>query len=191
MTGSVAASDVATEIVLAELAYLVHAAGGDPATLNAPATLRSYFERPEVIAVGKELQALRRADDADSGATARYFDAVGTVLARSESALVVRTAGRRGLATMYFLTDGAFVSVTVDDGTSVLTLGEGRPVISPGEPGQDGSATVVGRFGTDGARSYLAVQANRAARSDDGETWTDVASDRAAAVRLWDAFVTG
>ena len=191
MTGSVSAPDVASEIVLAELAYLVDAAGGDPARLNAPAGMRSYFERPEVIAVGKELQALRRAAD-DSGATAQYFDAVGAVLARSESALVVRTAGRRGVATLYFVTEGAFVSVTVDDGTSVLRLGEGRPVIALGEPTGDGPATVAGRFGADGARGYLAVQANRAARSDDGgDTWTEVASDRATAIRLWDEFVTG
>jgi hypothetical protein len=172
------APTVATEIALAELAYLVSAAGGDPEMLNAPTGMTTYFERDEVISLGHAIQAARLASEDGTDDVTRYFAAIGAVIAASTTTFVVRTGPAPGTISIYFVTDGPCVVVDVADGTSRLKL---LPVFPSDQLFTDADIgrfeTVVGRFRPDGNRVYAATWREHAAFSDDARIWRATAAD--------------
>lgn len=173
------------EIALAELAYLVAEAGGDPSTLNAPAGFDAYFEKNEVLALGREIQQVRResADDAaDQTLMDRYFATVGTLVANSTVSLVVHTTARPGQSSIYFPLPEGGAEVLISDGQSKVALRSGpltvTALLERHPVAEESDALVVGRFSVTGNSGYLAVSRGIAAYSDDGNSWHAPEPDR-------------
>ena len=186
-------ASVHLEIVLAELAYLIAVANGDPAILNGPAGVGSHFERNDVLEAGANVQRERLAvlaSPEEVAVISGLFDTIGRLAAASRGVLVVKDDDRPAVTMLYFTAADAALRVMIADGRSILTVSPEPLRIAA--PASGVGQLVLGWYRPSGETPHMAVADGVVAYSDDGDDWrVGVDGERNDVASALTRFVTG
>lgn len=165
-----------TETVLPELAYLV-AQRGDPGLLNAAADFSSYFERDQVLRCGSDVHAARiSAEGTGELDTTDRVCVVGSLIACSATAFVVKSSAIAEVTTMYFSAAAGVAEVDLLFGRTVVAAHPSSTSVGSlleRHLGGDPDMVLLRRQHSDGGRLHLALSHGRHAYSDDGVAWLE------------------